>query len=204
MSDTAPTPNDMPGANKTGEPETTTPESDTGAMTPEQDAPDVEAMQAEIEKLRARVREGRKHEDRAKRNHEDAERWRQLAKQFGEGETDLHAEFQKLRDEVNRERTERIRSEVARTEDVDPDVIFGDTEEQMRESAQRFKARVEAALEKALKGRSPAAAPASEVTSDSKIDGPKQLSRADLQNMSHKERIEAYKNGQLDALMREP
>ncbi|MDM2447988.1 hypothetical protein PP556_24340, partial [Mycobacteroides abscessus] len=98
--------------------------------------------------------------------------------------------------------TERLRSEVARTTGVDPEDIKGGTEEEMRESAERWKVRFNARLEEAIKSKSaPAAAPAAEVTSDKKVTGPKQLTRDDLKNMSPKAIREARESGQLDELM---
>jgi hypothetical protein len=203
MSETTPTPNTMPGANPPAPQETPKTEP-TPAPKAETAAPAVSAEdKAELERLRAFRKEAQKWEERAKNNFDDAERWRQLSKTVGgdEEKFDPQAEFQKLRDEVTRERTERTRAEVARAEDVDPDVIIGDTEEAMRESAQRYKAKVEAAIEKALKGRAPAAAPASEVTANGKVAGPGQIqSQDELKNMTPKEIMVADSEGRLDHL----
>lgn len=207
MSETTPTPNTMPGANPPAPQETpkTEPTPAPKAEAPaDKPAESVSAAdKAELERLRAFRKEAQKWEERAKTNFDDAERWRQLSKTVGGGEEkfDPQAEFQKLRDEVTRERTERTRAEVARAEDVDPDVIIGDTEEAMRESALRYKAKVEAAIEKALKGRAPAAAPASEVTANGKVAGPGQIqSQDELKNMSPKEIMAADNEGRLDHL----
>lgn len=202
MSETTPTPNTMPGATPA------TPEPPKAESTPAPQAPAEKSDggdNAELESLRAFRKEAQKWEQRAKSNFDDAERWRQLSKTVGgepNKEFDPQAEFQKLRDEVARERAERVREAVARTEDVDPDILIGATEEQMRESAQRYKAKVEAAVERLLKGRAPAAAPASEVTSNGKVAGPGQITSQDeLKSMSPADRMAAYKDGRLDGLM---
>lgn len=159
---------------------------------------------AELARLRAVHKDEQKWEKRAKQDLADAERWRQLHQQVGgeSKEFDPQAEFQTLRNEIERERTERLRSEVARTEEVDPDFVIGATEEQMRESAQRYKAKVEAAIEKALKGRASSAVPASEVTSNGKVAGPGQIkSQDELKTMSPQEILAAKNEGRLDHLM---
>lgn len=207
MSETTPTPKDMPGATPAPQETPTTEPTPAPKAAAQADKPAESASvaeKAELERLRAFHTQAQKWEQRAKTNFDDAERWRQLSKTVGgdEEKFDPQAEFQKLRDEVTRERTERTRAEVARTEDVDPDVIIGATEDEMRESAQRYKAKVEAAIEKALKGRAPAAAPASEVTANGKVAGPGQIkSRDELKNMTTKQIREAQEAGRLDDLL---
>lgn len=211
--DTQPTPNSMPGAAQTADSTTKAEPSapDAGKGTDKADAPSAADLspeeRKELERYRAIHKDEKLWEKRAKQNFDDAERWRKLFKQAGgDGEAkefDPQAEFQKLRDEVNAERTARIRAEVARTEGLDPEDFSGTTEEEMRASAQRFKAKVQAQVEAALAAaKKPAAAPASEVTSNGKVDGPRQITSSDeLKNMSPKDRVAAYKDGRLDALM---
>jgi hypothetical protein len=197
----------MPGATP-ATPEA--PAASEGSRTPEKTPSQAERPaesseeKAELESLRAFRKEAQKWEQRAKSNFDDAERWRQLSKTVG-GEAkdfDPKSAFDALNAKVEAAEAARVRSEVARTEDVDPDIIIGSTEEQMRESALRFKAQVEAAIEKAMKGRASAAAPASEVTSNGKVAGPGQITSQDeLKSMSPADRMAAYKDGRLDGLM---
>jgi hypothetical protein len=185
-------------------PTETPPASEVKAGKPDESTGFTPEERKELERLRAVHKDERKQEQRAKENFDDAERWRQLAKTIGGGESkdfDPKSAIEALNAKFEAAEQGRIISEVARTEGVDPDIIHGDTEDAMRESAQRYKAKVEAAVELALKGRAPAAAPASEVTSNGKVDGPRQItSRDELKNMSPKERLDAYKDGRLDEL----
>lgn len=191
------TPNDMPGAAETvvSEP-----------------APAPEPVEAPIEKPKPTESvdfwkdKAREQERRAKANFDDAAKWRDLIEKSGadkKSEFDPRAEIDKIRAELTSERTERLRTEVARVTGVDPDDIKGNTEEEMRASAERWQQRFNARLEEAMKSKSaPAAAPAAEVTSDKKVTGPQQItSRDELKNMSPQQRVEALKNGQLDELM---
>lgn len=191
------TPNDMPGAAETvvSEP-----------------APATETVEAPVEKPKPTESvdfwksKAREQERRAKDNFDDAAKWRDLIEKSGadkKSEFDPRVEIEKIRAELTSERTERVRSEVARITGVDPDDIKGNTEEEMRASAERWQQRFNARLEEAMKSKSaPAAAPAAEVTSDKKVTGPQQItSRDELKNMSPQQRVEALKNGQLDELM---
>lgn len=191
------TPNDMPGAAETvvSEP-----------------APAPEPVEAPVEKPKPTESvdfwkdKAREQERRAKANFDDAAKWRDLIEKSGadkKSEFDPRAEIDKIRAELTSERTERLRTEVARVTGVDPDDIKGNTEEEMRASAERWQQRFNARLEEAIKSKSaPAAAPAAEVTSDKKVTGPQQItSRDELKNMSPQQRVEALKNGQLDELM---
>lgn len=196
-----PTPNDMPS---TAEPAETVEAKPTQTVHSFED--DTFAQErAELERLRAIHKDESKWEKRAKQNFDDAERWRKLTEQLGGDkgkEFDPQAEIARLRDDFTKSEKARIKSEVARTEGVDPEDFTGDTEEQMRESARRYKAKIEAAIEKALKGRAPSAAPATEVTSNGKVDGAKQItSRDELRKMSPKEILQAKEDGRLDSLM---
>lgn len=207
MSETTPTPNTMPGANPPAPQETpkTEPTPAPKATAPAEKPEGASTEdKAELERLRAFRKEAQKWEERAKTNFDDAERWRQLSKTVG-GESkdfDPKSAFDALNAKVEAAEKARILSEVARTEDVDPDIIHGNTEEEMRESAQRYKAKVEAAIEKALKGRAPAAAPASEVTANGKVAGPGQIqSRDELRNMTPQEIVDARNEGRIDSLL---
>lgn len=198
------TPNDMPGAvTEPGEPEGTVDAIKAPKSEAKTDGLTAEERQ-ELDRLRATRVEERRWEKRAKENYDDATKWRELIEKSGgdKKEFDPRAEIDKIRAELTTERTERLRSEVARTTGVDPEDIKGGTEEEMRESAERWKTRFNARLEEAIKSKSaPAAAPAAEVTSDKKVTGPKQLTRDDLKNMSPKAIREARESGQLDELM---
>lgn len=195
------TPNDMPGAvTEPGEP---TPE--TRPEAPQNEVFTAEERQ-ELEKLRAARVEERRWEKRAKENFDDANKWRELLEKTGadkKSDFDPRAEIDKIRAELTSERTERLRTEVARTTGVDPDDIKGNTEEEMRASAERWQQRFNARLEEAMKSKTaPAAAPAAEVTTDAKVTGPKQITTHDeLKSLSPADRMAAYKDGRLDELM---
>jgi hypothetical protein len=216
MSETI-TPNSMPGAQPAEaakEPAKAEPTKAAEAKPPKPETPAAQGLsadeRAELERLRAVHKDERKHENRAKVNKDAAPKMRALAELLGiepdqygvlPDEFDPQAEFQKLRTEVDKERTERLRSEVARTEGVDLEDVHGNSEDEMRESAKRYKAKVEAAIEAALKGRATAAVPASEVTSNGKVAGPTQIkSQDELKNMSPKEIMAADAEGRLDFL----
>lgn len=205
MPETIPTPNAMPGAAAPQETPKDEPKPVAEAKTPQAETPTGLSAEdkAELERLRGVHKDEQKFRREATQNFEDAERWRQLSKTVGgEPGFDPQAEFQRLRDEVTNERTERIRTEVARTENVPPKYITGATEEDMRASAQEYRADIDAAIEKALKGRAPAAAPASEVTANGKVAGPNQItSRDELKNMTHQEIVAARNDGRLDSLI---
>lgn len=172
-------------------------------------APAAPDLQSEVDRLRATVRESRKWEQRAKENGDAADKLRQLVAALGgDGKSkdfDPQAAISDLTAKFEAAEKARLRSEVARTEEVDPDDFTGDTEEEMRASAQKYKAKiqakVEAALEAARKGVTPAAAPASEVSSNDKVGGPKQLTRDDLKRMSPKDIRAAQEAGQLEDLL---
>lgn len=162
---------------------------------------------AELARLRKIHADESKWEKRAKSNFEDAEKLRNLIKDLGGDKTaefDPKAEFDKLRNEVQSERTERIRAEVARTEKVPPKYVLGATEEEMRSSAAEYRNDLQQFVEEAVKsaGKVPAAAQAATVTSDGKIAGPEQItSRDQLNSMSPQEILKAQKEGRLDHLM---
>jgi hypothetical protein len=147
----------------------------------------------------------REQETRAKTNFDDAQKWRDLLDKSGvkgNDDFDPRAELDKLRGDFAAEREARIRAEVSRDTGVDSEDIKGDTEESMRASAERYLQRFNARVEEAIKSKTaPAAAPASEVTSDKKVEGQKQLTQGDLKAMTSKQILEARKNGLLDELL---
>jgi hypothetical protein len=199
MSETA-TPNSMPGAitETPAEPEpATTPETvEAAPETPEVD------LAAEVAKWKEMAR---RNEKTAKSNAAAAKKLEELeAKDRTETENAIKR-AEAAEKAAEDERLARIRSEVARTEGVDPEDITGVDEDEMRASAARLKAKIEQAVQRALKGRAPAAAPAGDVTSNGKVAGPSQIkSRDELKNMTSKEIMAAQKEGRLDHLMGKP
>ncbi|WP_301155356.1 hypothetical protein [Mycolicibacterium fortuitum] len=207
---TTTTPNDMPGA-QPGATDTSKP---TESVTGKPDSADTTAAtgdlsaaeRAELARLRDVHKDEQKYRREATSNHHDAEAYRNLLKALGvdgkeSKEFDAQAAIKDLSSKFESERVARIRSEVARTEGVEPDDFTGRTEEEMRASAKRFKARIEAEVEKRSKAVATAAAPAGEVTSNGKVDGLKQItSRDDLKKMTPKQIVEAREKGQLDDL----
>lgn len=203
------TPNDMPGATETAPAEVEAAE--TPAETPE--APEKGLPPEKLAELNRTLRNERKAAERKAREAEQRaaeadQRWQQLAELFGgkdskPGDFDPQAAIDALRGEVQSERTARQRSDIARETGVDPEDIHGSTEEEMRESAQRWKQRFDQRLEEALKAKNtPAAPPASTVTANGKIAGPEQItSRDQLAKLSPADRVKAYQEGRLDSLM---
>jgi hypothetical protein len=204
VTESTPTPNNMPGA----EPK---------AEAPKVEAPKAEAVPpavndaaaddaAELARLRKIHADESKWEKRAKQNFEDAEKLRELMKTLGgekSTEFDPKAAFDALNAKLEAAETARVRAEIARTEKVDPEFIHGTSEEDMRASAQRYREAVNAAIEEALKAKNvPAAPPASTVTANGKITGADQItSRDQLAKLSPAERLKAYQEGRLDGLM---
>lgn len=209
------TPNDMPGAPATSPSEAEKPgavtEAKTGKTAATDKAPTNGALtadeRAELERLRNTHKDEQKHRREATDNHRDAEAYRQLAPILRDKlgidakgkDFDPQAAITELNSKFESERQARIRAEVSRTEDVDPEHLTGSTEEEMRASAQRLKVWVEAQVAKRDKTVAPAAAPASAVTANGKVDGAKQITSPDqFKGMTRKQIIEAHKGGQLD------
>lgn len=142
----------------------------------------------------------REQETRAKSNFEDAQKWRELQEKNGP-DFDPREEIAKLRRDIADERTERLRVDVARRKGIDPKRVLGATEDEMVESADDYLADINQRIESSKSKTAPAAAPAAEVTSDKKVEGPRQLTQDELKNLTPKQRIEAHRNGQLDSLM---
>lgn len=200
MSET-PTPNSMPGA-----------EAPKAEPAPKADPPTVEAPSegisgdaAELARLRKIHEDESKWEKRAKQNFADAEKLRELMKSLGgekNTEFDPKAAFEALNAKLEASEIARLRAEVARTEKVAPKYVQGTTEEEMRASAQEYLADVQQLIEEAKAKNSPAAPPASTVTSNGKIAGPDQITtREQLKTMKPAEILAAQKDGRLDSLM---
>lgn len=164
---------------------------------------------AELERLRAIHKDERRWEKRAKENFTAAERWRKFIEDAAgtsgqeADEFDPQAELNKLRKDIEDERTERTRVEVARTKGVDPKYVSGATIEEMNASAddymQDMQARIDAALKKAT---SPVTESTSTVKSGDRVEGPKQITtEAELKKLSPEEQQAAYKDGRLDRLL---
>lgn len=213
---TTTTPNDMPGAKTEGSPKAPTgtekePGKGTTATTTTTGGLD-DAERAELERLRSVHKDEQKSRREATANHRDAEAYRNLAPALlkalgiedGNAPKDFDAKsaIADLTSKFETAERERIRSEVARTEGVNPRYVVGATEEEMRASAQEFKADLDAEVAKRTTKTAPAAAPAGEVTSNEKVDGPKQItSRDQLKGMTPKQIVEAREKGQLDDLL---
>jgi len=164
---------------------------------------------AELERLRAVHKDERRWEKRAKENFTDAERWRKFIEDAAgtsdqkADDFDPQAELNKLRKDIEDERTERNRTEVARTKGVDPKYVSGATVEEMEASAddylQDMQAKIDAALKKAT---SPVTESTSTVKSGDRVEGPKQItSEAELKKLTPEEQRAAYKDGRLDKLL---
>lgn len=146
----------------------------------------------------------RKFEKTAKDEHDDAERYRQLQKQFsGNGDTapDPIAEVTRLRQEIESERTERVRERIARETGVPPSQVYGTDEASMKDAAEQA-----LAWAKGLQQSSnmPAVAPAATVNSTTPTHqtGVQQIrSRDELKHMSSSEVMDAYNNGRMDSLL---
>lgn len=155
----------------------------------------------ELERLRAVHADEKKWEKRSKENFEKASKLDAIAQSFGQPnakEFDPQAELQKLRDEIQTERTQGVRERIARETGVPPSQIHGTDEESMTASAN-------AALDwaKGLTKQSgvPLAAPAATVTSSDVPTKPQQIqSREDLKTMTPQQILEADRTGRLDFL----
>lgn len=209
MTETTVTPNDMPGADTAEAPETV----ETTETSAVEQAPEKGLPPDKLAELNRKLRDEKKAAERRARELEQRaqqadQRWQQLASLFGDKADgndgfDPQAEIQRMRSDLEAERTERLRSDVARTTGVEPDFISGSSMEEMQASAQRYLDSVNARIEAAMKAKNiPVAPPASTVTSDGKIAGPDQItSREELAKLSPAERAKAYEEGRLDTLM---
>lgn len=166
---------------------------------------------AEVQRLRTLLKRTRKAEDKLKVLGPKAELWDQNAdkvKQWDEyqkanqSENErLAAERDQLRKELEAERISSLRNKIAAELKVPARFVTGSTETEMREAAEEYNDSREREVEDRLRALNiNPAAPASAVTSDGKPHQVKQLTRAELASMSHKEILAADKNGQLEEL----
>lgn len=219
-SPTTVTPNSMPGAKGATPPAVVNPDAravdavdDRGQQTHQNtEAPDSqtdptgEPETVEIERFKAIQKIAREQEKLAKANKDDADRYRAFAQAFSgstgeQAPPDPVAEVQKLRDELNAERTERLREKVSAAMGVPATQIAGGDEEAMRASANQQLAWARQLMQQA---GVPLAAPAANVTSSQAPhdSGTKQIqSRDELKNMSPQQIQQAHKDGRLDHLM---
>lgn len=209
MSQTSVTPNSMPGAETVVEATETEPVVDE----PQEVSPEKGLSPDKLAELNRTLRNEKKAAERTARESKQRadqadQRWQQLAALFGadtDGKDDFDAKaaVEKLTADLQSERTERLRADVARETSVDPEDIQGSTEEAMRASAERFLVKLQKRIDEALAQAktTPAAPPASTVTSNGKISGPQQItSPEELNRMSPTAVMAAYKEGRLDQL----
>ena len=172
---------------------------------------DYDDAAAEIARLRTLLKRTRKAEDKLKVLTPKAELWDQNAdkvkawdeyQKANQSENErLSAEAAQLRKELERERTNALRNQIAAEFKVPARFVTGKTENEMREAAEEYNDSREREVEERLRAlKINPAAPASAVTSDGKPHQVKQLTRAELATMSHKEVLAADKNGQLEEL----
>lgn len=203
---TGPTPNNMPGASTETTESTVVEETTTEQTESEHDTDDgalTSEERVELDRLRAVHADEKKWEKRSKENFEKAKKWDEHESSTRSKEENDEIEKQQMADRIKELETRDLRNTVAKDVGVEVDDVHGATEDEMRESAERFKAKVEAAVEQALKDkvRTPAAAPASTVTSSEKIAGPTQVkTRDELAKMNPRERMKAYREGRLKEL----
>jgi hypothetical protein len=206
-----PSPLDMPGAKAIMNPPVenmkppismpVAPKSETkppeGDPTPPIDVDELQAKYKGVQEI------ARKFEKAAKENTDDAERYRQLVQTIsGQGNTppDPIAEIQRLRQDIETERTERVRADIARITGVPPGQIHGTDEASMRSSAEQALSWAQSLAQQA--GR-PVVAPAETVNSNTPTHqtGVTQIrSKDELNGMSSKDIMQAYKEGRLDYL----
>lgn len=92
---------------------------------------------------------------------------------------------------------ERARNEIARIENVDIEFVTGDTEDEMRASAIIY-----LATRGPIVDLQSSAAPASEITSNGKVEGPHHLtSKDELQTMTPTQIVDSYRDGLLDEIL---
>lgn len=203
-----PSPADMPGAHPVmNAPVETMPKPpETPAVAPEPkpesktDADD----RVEFERFKGVQELARRFEKAAKDNATDAEAFRKLQSTFqanGETAVDPVKEIQQLREELQSERVERQRAEVAQLTGVPTHQITGTDKDSMTASAQ---AALEWAKGLGQAAKVPLAAPAESVTTSTPTHetGVKQIaSRDELKTMSSEQIMAAYKDGRMDLLL---
>jgi hypothetical protein len=166
---------------------------------PQQQNPPTPAETVEMERFKA-------VQQIARQNEADARAYREMLKGLGvtpeqKTEFDPKAEIEKLRQDVEDERTERAREQIAHTTNVPVGQIQGKTVEEMQASAQDALAWVNGLLQQA---NVPAAVPASVVNSPAGPNdgGPAQIeSRDELAKLSPPERMKAFREGRCDKLL---
>lgn len=210
------TPNNMPGAQQVSpsgqEDESLPPRDDAPDETPE-DTPSgkPEDPMAELERLRAIHKEERKWERIAKQNRDKARMWeenqdkvRQWDELEAKNRTELEAAQARIAELEARDKEysmQQLRSKVADEVGVPARYAVGNTEDEMREAAEQYKADRAREIEDELRRRGVnPAAPASTVTANGNPAKIPQLDRSALQDMSTKQIMEAYREGKLDDL----
>ena len=197
VTDTKPTPANMPPVITPTATETTTETSTPKVEEPKADGTLTADEREELARLRAIHKDEQKWERRAKENFEKAKRLDEIEMAKKSVEERLIAERDAALAAAESERTERLREKISRETQVPPDRITGATEEEMRESA-------DSALSWAKefsKTQGPIGAPASAVTGDGKApQGEPQLTRADLKNMTPQQILDADRAGRLNEL----
>lgn len=174
----------------------------TETKAPEGDTVNVDELMAKYKGVQELAR---KFEKTAKEEHDDAERYRQLAKAIsgnGDNPSDPMAAIQRLEQEIQSERTERVRERIARETGVPPTQVVGSDEESMKAAAEQALSWAKS-LQQSPTGV-PAAAHAELVNSSTPPHqtGVQQIqSRDELKGMSSKAIMEAYNAGRLDHLM---
>lgn len=213
-----PSPKDMPGAIAVEQPpeEPQAPEQEVNGQGDSQPDEynldsDYNDPAAEVQRLRTLLKRTRKAEDKLKVLAPKAELWDQNAdkvkawdeyQKATQSETErLSAELEQTRKELEGTKLTAMRSNIAAEYKVPARFVTGTTETEMRESAEEYNDNREREVEERLRALNiNPAAPASAVTSDGKPHQVKQLTRADLATMSHKEVLAADKNGQLEEI----
>lgn len=156
----------------------------------------------ELERLRAIHKDEQKWEKRAKSNFEKASTLDTITQALGQPNADEPvdplAELAKLREDLESERTERLREKVATTTGVPVSQIHGSDEGSMTASADEA---LSWAKEFIKQSGVPLAAPAATVTSTDVPTKPQQIqSREDLKTMTPQQILEADRTGRLDFL----
>lgn len=227
----APSPGELPGARQNTTPATVNPDSNApqaGIVTaPPQQVPDApifkeptipQPQQQEPESKPPQQNSQQKSDEMvemerfkavqqiARQNEADARAYRKLLEGLGvqpeqKNEFDPQAEFTKLRNEIEQERAERAREQIAHETNVPVDQIVGNTPEQMKASAERALEWVNGMLQQA---KVPAAVPSSVVNSPAGPNegGPVQIeTREQLAAMSPADRMQAMREGRCDKLL---
>lgn len=183
------TPNDMPGASPAPE--------DPAPAAPEAEAPRTATDEEPVDeaKWRALVKQWK---TRAQENFEKAKKFDETELAKKSLEERLIAERDSARAEAESARQERLREKVARETSVPPEQIHGDSEEAMRESADKALAWANSLK----KSTTPATPPASVVTGDGRPPsaGAQIQSRDELKNMTPQQILQADKDGRLNQL----